>query len=138
MSYETERQAIEGRFKTEWAASAYAALKVGYDGHKFDFIQNTSQVRLTILDGNAEQISFGNPGTNLVRHIGVIMAQIAVPAGAGTVAIRPIADAVMTIFRNQTFSGVRCRIPYVMNREEEPPFLIWTIACPFERDEHNG
>jgi hypothetical protein len=137
MTYETERAAIEGRFKTAWDA-AYAAMKVGYDGQKFEFIRDTNSVRLTILDGNAEQISFGNPGTNLVRHVGVIMIQIAVPGGAGTVAIRPIADAAMTIFRNQTFGGVRCRIPYVLSRDEEPPFLIWTIACPFERDEHNG
>lgn len=136
MSYETERNAINDRFKTAWA-SAYPSMKVGYDGHKFEF-ETPSSVRMVIADGDAQQISFGSPGTNLVRHVGVIMIQIAVTGGAGTATIRPIVDAAMTVFRNVTFGGVRCRIPYVMDRKEEPPFLIWTIACPFERDEHNG
>ena len=138
MSAETERQAIEGRFKTLWAASAYAALKVGYDGHKFEFIASQTSVRLTIADGEASQISFGNPGTNLIRHVGMIFCQIAAPGGAGTAAVRPIEDAIMGFFRNQTFGGVRCRVPYIMNRDQEPPFLVSTVACPFERDEYNG
>jgi len=137
MTLETERIAIEGRFKTAWD-SAYASMKVGYDGHKFEFVRDTSSVRLSILDGDAQQISFGSPGTNLVRHVGVIMIEIAAPGGAGSITIRPIADAAMTVFRNVTFGGVRCRIPYVMSRQEEPPFLIWSIACPFERDEFNA
>ncbi|MBX5238624.1 hypothetical protein [Rhizobium sp. NLR22b] len=138
MSLETERAAIEGRFKTLWAASAYAALKVGYDGHKFDFVSGQTSVRLRIADGDAEQISFGNPGANLVRHVGVIFFQIATPGGVGTATVRPIEETLMGFFRNVTFGGVRCRIPYLMGREEEPPFLISTVACPFERDEYNA
>lgn len=138
MSLETERQAIEGRFQTAWAASAYAALKVGYDGHKFEFVKDTTSVRLTIRDGEAQQISFGNPGTNLVRNVGVILIQIATPGGDGTATVRPIEDFVMTVFRNQTFGGVRCRIPYLIGRDEQPPFLVSTVVIPFERDEYNG
>lgn len=138
MSLETERQALEGRFATLWAASAYSALKVGYDGHKFDFIKDTTSVRLRIADGKAEQISFGDPGNNLVRHVGVLMVQIATPGGAGTAALRPIEETIMGFYRNQTFGGVRCRIPYILGRDENPPFLLSTVAIPFERDEHNA
>lgn len=135
MSLETERAAIEGRFKTAWD-SAYPSWKVGYDDHGFEFTANSA--RVTIHDGEAQQISFGNPGTNLVRHVGVIMIEIAVAGGKGSAGIRSIADAAMTVFRNQTFGGVRCRIPYPAGKRSEPPLLIWTLACPFERDEYNG
>ncbi|TBE67419.1 phage tail terminator-like protein [Rhizobium ruizarguesonis] len=138
MSLETERAAIEGRFATLWAASAYAALKVGYDGHKFKFVTDATSVRLRIADGSAEQISFGDPGNNLVRHVGVLFVQIATPGGVGTATVRAIEETIEGFFRNQTFNGVRCRIPYILGRDEEPPFLLSTVAIPFERDEHNG
>lgn len=137
MSLETERQAIEGRFKTAWDVS-HPTMKVGYDGHKFDFVKDTTSIRMKIADGNAEQISFGDPGNNLVRHVGVILIQIAAPGGEGTADVRPIEDEIMDLYRNQTFGGVRCRIPYIMGRDEQPPFLLSTVAIPFERDEHNG
>ncbi|ASY62527.1 hypothetical protein SJ05684_c10700 [Sinorhizobium sojae CCBAU 05684] len=138
MTLETERSAIESRFATQWAASAYSALKVGYDGQKFEFVANTTSVRMRIADGAAEQISFGSPGTNLIRNVGVILFQIATPGGVGTATLRPIEETIMGFFRNVTFGGVRCRVPYVIGREDEPPFLLSTIACPFERDEYNG
>lgn len=137
MSLVSERAALEDRFKTAWD-SAHASMKVGYDGHTFEFVKGTTSVRLRIADGDAQQISMGDPGNNLVRNIGVLFVQIATPGGVGTATVRPLEDEVMTLYRNQTFGGVRCRIPYLMDRVEEPPFLISTIAIPFERDEHNG
>lgn len=137
MSLETERAALEGRFKTAWDSS-HPTMKVGYDGHEFDLVRDTTQVRLRIGDGKAEQISFGDPGNNLVRNSGVFFVQFIMPGGAGTANVRTLEDEVMDLYRNETFGGVRCRIPYVMSRDEEPPFLISTVAIPFERDEYNG
>jgi hypothetical protein len=137
MSLETERAALEGRFKTAWD-STHPTMKVGYDGHTFEFVRNTTSIRLKIADGEAQQISFGDPGNNLVRNVGILLVQIATPGGAGTAGIRALEDEVMDLYRNQTFGGVRCRIPYPMGRDEEPPFLVSTICIPFERDEHNG
>lgn len=138
MSLVTERQALEGRFQTLWAASAYSSLKVGYSGHDFKFVKDTSSVRIRIADGEAEQKTMGDPGNNLVRNVGVLFAQIATPGGQGDNLSREIEETIMGFFRNQYFSGIRCRIPYVMSRDEEAPFLISTVCVPFERDEYNG
>ena len=138
MSYETAREALEGRFETLWEASAYAAFKVGYSEHTFSFVPNTTSVRLKIADGEAQQKTMGDPGNNLVRYVGMLFIQIAMPGGAGSTAVRPIEDTILGFYRNQTFGGVRCRIPYVMSRDEDTPFLISTIAVPFERDEYHG
>lgn len=138
MSLQTERAGLEGRFQTLWAGSAYSALKVGYDGHDFKFVKGVTSVRLRIADGEAEQKSMGDPGNNLVRHVGVLFVQIATPGGEGTQLSRDIEETVSGFFRNQYFSGIRCRIPYIMSRDEEAPFLISTVCVPFERDEYNG
>jgi hypothetical protein len=138
MSLETERQALEGRFKTLWAASAFSAYAVGYDGHEFTFAKGTTSVRLRIADGEAEQKTMGDPGNNLVRNVGVLFVQVATPGGRGTSLSRTIEETIIGFFRNQFFNGIRCRIPYLMSRDEEAPFLISTVCVPFERDEYNG
>lgn len=138
MSYASEREALQGHFKTQWAASAYAAYSVGYDKHSFEFVKDSISVRLSITDGEAQQKSMGDPGNNLVRHVGVLMTQIAVPGGKGSGTVNPIEDVICAMFRNQTIGGVRCRLPYVLSRDEDPPFLISTVVVPFERDEYNG
>ena len=129
---------IEGRFQTLWAASAYAAYKVGYSGHTFKFVKDTVSARLRIANGEGEQKSLGSPGTNLVRNVGVLFVQVAAPGGQGESLSRQIEEVIMGFFRNQYFSGIRCRVPYIMSRDEEPPFLISSVAIPFERDEYNG
>ncbi|MDH3579975.1 MAG: DUF4128 domain-containing protein [Hyphomicrobiales bacterium] len=134
MTLTTEYDAIEARFDTQWAG----ATPVGYSGQEFTPTAAGNSVRLTVMSGGADQMSAGDPGNNVVRHVGLIVIEIFVPGGDGEVAVRPLADNAMDIFRNQIFGGVRCRVPYVSAHREEPPFLIWNVICPFERDEFNG
>lgn len=140
MSLDSERSAIEARWKTLWVTGSPSAARTetGYSGHGFEPARGTNSVRLTIRSGAAEQMSMGDPGNNVVRHAGVIFIEIFVPGNAGEAAIRPLADAAMDIFRNEVFGGVRCRVPYVSGQRDQEPFLVWTIAVPFERDETNG
>lgn len=140
MTLETERSAIEGRWATNWVTGSPSAARTptGYGRHKFTPTASGNSVRLTILSGAADTISAGDPGNNTVRNVGLILIEIFVPGGAGEATIRPLADAAMEIFRNAYFSGIRCRTPYVQAIREEPPFLTWVVAVPFERDELNG
>lgn len=136
MSLSSERAAIEGRFKTQLAASAYSSWAVGYDAH--DFKAQVNSFRLTIQSGGAENESMGAPGSNMVRHAGAIMIQIFTNGGTGSETARGAAEAVMGFFRNQLFGGVRCRAPYVSGTSDAEGFYTMTVAVPFERDEFNG
>lgn len=138
MSYASERAAIEGRFKTMWVTGSPSAARtpVGYGSHPFTPVNNS--VRITIRNGGAEQMSFGDPGNNIARHVGVIFVEVYTEGGKGTAASRAYEDLIEAIFINQVFDGVRCRVPYISGERDEPPFLVRTMAIPFERDETNA
>lgn len=138
MSYASERAAIEGRFQTLWVTGSPSSARtpVGYDGHPFT--PTNGSVRLTIRNGGAEQMSFGAPGTNIARHVGVIFLEFYTEGGKGSAASRALEDAAEAIFISQVFGGVRCRVPYISGESEEQPFLVRTMAIPYERDEFNA
>lgn len=137
MSLQQERADIEAYFKTQWE-TLHPTMTIGFDGHTFEPPPDGPSVKLDILDGDAAQRSFGSPGTNLVRNIGVIIFRIRVPGGQGTQTIRGYADQLMNLFRNKTIGVVRTRIPYVQTKTPENPLLGWSIAVPFYRDEFNA
>ena len=141
MTLETERIAIETRFNDLWLnedSPPTALTRIGYSSHGFKPTEDGDSVRLTIMDGKAETVSAGSPGTNLVRNTGIIVIEVFSHGGKGEETVRPLAETAMGIFRNVTFGGIRCRVPYVTAQIEAPPFLIWKIVAPFERDEFNG
>jgi len=141
MTLETERIAIETRFNDLWLnedSPPTALTRVGFSSHGFKPTEDGDSVRLTIMNGRAETVSAGSPGANLVRNSGIIVIEIFSPGGKGEETIRPLAETVIGIFRNVDFGGIRCRAPYLVAQLEEPPFLIWKIVAPYERDEFNG
>lgn len=143
MSFDTERSAIETHFATEWLA-LYPSWdftkngQVGFDSQEFTPKPEGESVLLTILSGDASQESFGSPGSNLVRHVGLIAVQIFTPSGQGSDAIREIADNVRSVFQNKTLGNVKTKISSVQSRQQDHPFLVWTVATPFRRDEFDG
>lgn len=140
MTLATERSLIETRWADQWVTGSPSAARTptGYDDHKFTPTPNGNSVRLTIANASAEQVSMGDPGNNVSRTTGVVFIQIFVPGGAGSATVRALADAAMAVFRNWNSGVLRFRIPYVSARVEDPPFLVWTIACPFQRDEFDA
>lgn len=138
MSFASERAAIEGRFKTLWVTGSPSAARtpIGYDGHPFTPTINS--IRLTIRNGGAEQMSMGDPGNNIARNVGVIFLEIYTEGGKGSATSRAYEDLIWPIFINKVFDGIRCRIPYISGQREEVPFLVRTMAVPFERDEYNS
>lgn len=141
MTLETERIAIETRFGDLWLnddSPPTALTPVGFSSHGFEPADAGDSVRLTIMNGKAETVSSGSPGSNTVRNTGIIVIEIFSPGGKGEETIRPLAETALGIFRNVTFDGIRCRVPYVTAQIEAAPFLIWKIIAPFERDEFNG
>ena len=138
MSFAALRQTIETRLSQQWVTGSPSVPRtpIGFDGQTFTPVKNS--IRLTILDGEGRNASIGAPGSNLVRHAGVIAIQVFTEGGKGTAASRTYEDLIATIFRNWTSGGLRCGVPYVSGSVEEPPFLTRTVMIPFTADNFNG
>ena len=137
MSYASERANIEELFRLFWTNEAGDAplTPVAWDLQSYEDTE-VSWVRLSILSGVGEQTTIGSPGSNVVRHAGVVAIQIMTPAGQGSAESRALADRVEEIFLNQTIGGIRFSVPYPAgSAEENGRWSMWTIWCPFTRDE---
>ena len=144
MSYETERQAIEGYFAAQWSATP-----VHYDAHSATIVAPC--IRLTIQNGTANQLSFGAPGANKVRHVGLLQIEIYVDGGAGSTEWRGYAQSLETLLLNKKLAsdgtiattsgaivvdfGKGDLRPYIAGKSEQPPHLRVTMNAPFVRDE---
>lgn len=147
MSYDAEREAIEAYFIENWSEGP-----VGPDGHVFTPSENA--VRLTIQSGQPMVKSVGRPGTNRVRHPGVLQLELYVPSGVGSSNWRVQAQTIESLFTNidlddtgelsTTNEDVFLRfgrfgmIPYISSVLREPPWTRVTINAPFTRDENKG
>lgn len=138
MSFAALRQTIETRLSQQWVTGSPSTPRtpIGFDGQAFEPVKNS--IRLTILDGEGRNASIGAPGSNLVRHAGVIAIQVFTEGGKGTAASRAYEDQIATIFRNWTSGNLRCGVPYIGGTVEEPPFMVRTVMIPFTVDNFNG
>ena len=134
MGYEAERKSIEAHLKSEWTAK-YPAMKIGYDSKTFEPPVDASSIELEIVNGDAIQASFGDPTNNIERNTGLIVIRIRTVGGDGSDEMRTIADAVKSSFINKRLGSVQTRIPFVQTKITEAPFLGWSMAIPFTRDE---
>lgn len=127
--FDAEREAIETRFAVQWAGQT----PVSYDNSAFNIPQNTPWVRLTILNGESQNASVG---TSHLRHIGIISVQVFVPVDSGTRQARLLANSVSTIFDNQRFAGIQCRVSSIQRGGDQDGWHMTIVNTPFRRDEH--
>ena len=143
MSLEAERALIETHFLAEWQSLhpswGYGQDgQIGFDGQTFRPPRDKPSIEVEIVPGEGTQISIGQPGANTARYAGVAIFRIRIPGGVGTADMRALADSVAEVMRNQTLGSIRTGIPYVQTRVSEPPFLGWSVAVPFQRDEQHA
>ena len=147
MSYASERQAIEEHWLSLWVKGSppVPRTETGLLGIKFDPATGVPWARLTIINGEARQVSMGSPGANTVRHVGTIMVNLFYPmpvARAGELPSRAarelaeMADAAAAVWRNASFGGIQCFTPYVTDTVVDGAWLRSTVVTPFWRDEH--
>lgn len=145
MSYDAERAAIEGWFASQWGS----LTPIGFDGHFFKPVANS--VRLTIQSGDVRQASFGNPGSNKARHVGIVQVEIYVQGGQGSNQWRGYAETIQDIFLNKSLAangteattsadvlvtfGRDGQLPYIASKLEEAPLYRVTVNAPFWREE---
>lgn len=94
-----ERQAIETVFAQAWGVTC----PVEYQNVTFNPpADGSAWVRLTIRSGSAWPASLGDPTRWHERRAGVLILQLFVPEGSGTVAARTLADRFANLFRLRT------------------------------------
>lgn len=140
MGFESERAAIETRFRDQWLTGSPAALRtpVGWDRQKFEPPKGQTSVRLTILNGDGFNASLGDPGNNIVRYVGVLAFQIYAPGGVGSDATRELIDLLRPIFTNWRSGTLLFKAMNVGTAIDLAPFLMTPVNFPFERDEYEG
>lgn len=134
MSLATERELIEKHLQTNWATT-----RIQWEDVKLTPADGETWVAVTIINGQAAQRSVGAPGTNIVRSAGVLAIRVFVPEGQGSAQFRIIADGLTALFRNTELENIRFMIPYVSGGATTMDnYSVWTVMCPFTRDEFNG
>lgn len=124
--------AIEARFTTAWNA-AHPTVPIAYSGKKFQPPANSPWVRITVVLGNEEQVTFGAPGGNTYRLSGTIYVDVFGPKGTGMGTVNGLADTARTTFRGAQFDGVMCRAATVIPGEEAA-YVTAKVRIPFQVD----
>jgi len=140
MNLDQQRAAIETRFMAQWMIGSPLALRtpVGMPGFTFTPPVGASSVRMSILNGTSMNKSMGSPGSNIVRHAGVLMFQIFTPGGVGTKTANDLADLIEPIFINWRSGGLLARTMDKGAVDETAPFYMLPVSFTFQRDNLNG
>lgn len=124
--------AIEARLRANWTTTAIYVAD--------EFVQPPEPpaafVVLEFPGGAAEQITVGAPGNNVFREDGAFMLHVMVPSGSGASLARIYADQLATIFRAQTFGGVRCWAPFPPHESDRSNGTAWGVSwgTPYQFD----
>ena len=152
MSYASEYSALAGAFNTGWVKVKSAGPPVVYEARTpvawpnvpYEPTAGVPWVAFNVVNGEAQQVSAGAPGNNIVRHVGMVVIQIFVPLHQGESAARALGDNVITLFSGLTLAGYRFRPAYVSavttNSGQKGYSLVdgWrqiNVTVPFTRDE---
>ena len=135
MSYETDREYIEGRFDTNWTSASTPIAFDNVNGLK----QNTTWLdsergldewcRITILPAGTIQTSPGVVKT--IRRTGVIIVNIFTNENIGSNRARELCDAVVTIFQFAMFNGIQCRECEVSREGQNDGLFQMTVSTSY-------
>jgi len=95
----------------------------------------TAFVVFNITSGQSQQISIGNPGSNIFRHPQLLTLKIYTPGGQGETEALTLADKFCDIFRNLVLDGILFKAPYInkVGNTDDGMYQV-NCFCPFDRD----
>ena len=130
MSFESERIAIESRFKQNWD---YFNIPIKFENIDYKPSPGTSFVELYVVDGDTTIVGLST--TNLHRTVGIISIRVNTPIGTGTRRAKELCDLATAVFREASFSGIICRAANVTRIGEINGWYVHVCTIPFYRDE---
>ena len=113
-------------------ASGPVNVPVIYHGQRGERV--APSIEMKIIHGQARQMSLGDPGSNLVRYVGIASFAIFTKGGKGDVEANGYAETIMAAYRNLTLTTVRTQIPYPVARPNDGTFEALDVFVPFYRD----
>ncbi len=125
MSFADERTEIENRLESLWLGTP-----IDYDNIAFNQPNNSSWIRLNILNGVTEYRALQYKK----RYNGIINVQIFVPVKTGTSIARDYADTVCSIFDSQVFDSVSCDVASVTIVGADAKWYQINVDTPYWRD----
>lgn len=131
MTYNSQRNAIQSRFSTQWKA-AYPAIPIVFDNLRADKASD-GYAALHILNGQSFLRGLG--AQRLFRYAGVISVDLFAPIEKGMRQLDEYTDTVDGIFRAQSFGGILCRSGTRRDLGKDENFWRVNISYPFTRDE---
>jgi hypothetical protein len=92
-------------------------------------------IRLTILDGEGQQVEMGMK--QRWRRPGIVEIQVFIPAGDGDGLSAELCDTVRDIFEGRTINGVifRATSRRRVGRGRDSAWVQWNASTPFQADE---
>ena len=135
MSFATAHSAIRQRFEAQWGVTA----PVQYPNTSFTPPNDAAWVRLTIADAGATWASFGDPGNNVERNVGLVTVQIFVPVDQGEGEALELADQARAVFRSwrDVTSGVRFLVPpYARQIGDDGKWYQVNVLASFQWDDY--
>lgn len=89
---------------------------------------------VSLLPGEAHQVSIGIPGNNRFRQPGVLQVQIYTPSSDGDKTTLEIADIVCNAFRSKNEGGVIYKTPYPKVFGTSGAWWRIDVICPWHSD----
>jgi hypothetical protein len=133
MTWQSMCNIIRARFKTQVAD--VLKLPTQYDNQDYNNPDNRLWCRVSIRQGESNQVSAGGTGGNRHRTAGVMIVQIFGPTGKGDRDHLVVADAIKTAFRAVSDTDVKFRDPSVsFSGRVESEWQV-NVTCPFYADD---
>jgi hypothetical protein len=134
MTYAAQRTTIMTQWDTQWKAIR-PLVPYAHGNARFDPPVDNPWLRISILDGESQQASFGATDRGLHRHVGVVSIDAYVPLGTGEALLRTLLDEATDIFRSRVISGIVFRAPRLSSGQPSDNYFRMTATIPFQRDE---
>lgn len=94
----------------------------------------TGYVHFAILNGAASQQSIGAPGSNVVRHVGVVNVNVFMPVDQGKTPALRLADEIAAILRTVAVEGIIVREPAIRSLGDDGRYIQVNVSAGFQRD----
>lgn len=130
-------QTLRTLFQTQIAAKNN--LPTQYDNTDFDKPQDKDAIwaRVSIKQGQSEQVSSGSPGNNRWRSPGVLFVQLFGPVNRGDGLLLQLADKIVTLYRGTNpATNLWTKSPYVtkVGRSIGDQWQV-NVTCPYVCDD---
>jgi hypothetical protein len=134
MSFEAERQVLEGWFNDHWAN----ACPIRWENLAWQEPIDATWVAFFIRPGQGQQLDIRGEET-LTRHDGLVIVQVFQKEKTGTATASRNADRVSDIFRrlrirDDAAGTFQFREPYIQRVGEANGVYQINVTCPYRRD----